>query len=129
MDRIGILIADDHAPFRNGMRALLRTETDMEIVGETGTGTDTIAQAEALQPDLILMDLQMPELNGVECTRRILSASPHISILMLTMFEDEDSVFTALQAGARGYLLKGAPKAEIVRAIRAVSQGEAIFGP
>ena len=129
MDTITILVADDNAPFREGVRALLRTETDLAIVGETGTGEETIAQAASLQPDVILMDLQMPILNGIESTRRILAASPHMSVLVLTMFEDDDSVFAALQAGARGYLLKGAPKAEIVRAIRGVSQGEAIFGP
>ena len=129
MDRIHVLIADDHAPFRDGLRALLRLEADMEIVGEASTGAEAIAQAVDLQPDVILMDLQMPTLNGIESTRRILNASPHISILTLTMFEDDDSVFAALQAGARGYLLKGAPKVEILRAIRGVSQGEAIFGP
>jgi DNA-binding NarL/FixJ family response regulator len=129
METITILVADDNAPFREGVRALLRTETDLDIVGETGTGEETIALATSLQPDVILMDLQMPILNGIESTRRILAVSPHMSVLVLTMFEDDDSVFAALQAGARGYLLKGAPKAEIVRAIRGVSQGEAIFGP
>src|SRR5260221_12182914 len=129
MDTITILVADDNAPFREGVRALLRTETDLAIVGETGTGEETIAQAASLQPDVILMDLQMPILNGIESTRRILAASPHMSVLVLTMFEDDDSVFAALQAGARGYLLKGALKAEILRAIRGVYQGEAIFGP
>jgi DNA-binding NarL/FixJ family response regulator len=129
MEAITILVADDNAPFRDGMRALLRAETDLGIVGEAGTGEETISQAATLQPDVILMDLQMPSPNGIEATRRILAVSPHMSVLVLTMFEDDDSVFAALQAGARGYLLKGAPKAEIVRAIRAVSQGEAIFGP
>jgi DNA-binding NarL/FixJ family response regulator len=129
MERIRILLADDHLPFRDGLRALLRSEAELELVGETGTGDEAIAQATVLQPDVILMDLQMPGVNGIEATRRILAMSPHISILVLTMFEDDDSVFASLQAGARGYLLKGAPKAEIVRAIRGVSQGEAIFGP
>jgi len=129
MERIRVLLADDHPPFREGLRALLRSEGELEMVGETGTGDEAIAQATALQPDVILMDLQMPRVNGIEATRRILATSPHISVLMLTMFEDDDSVFASLQAGARGYVLKGAPKAEIVRAIRGVSQGEAIFGP
>ncbi len=124
MDRIRILLADDHVPFRQGLRALLRSEADLEVVGE-----EAIIQAANLQPDVILMDLHMPCVNGLEATQTILSTSPHISILVLTMFEDDDSVFTALQAGARGYLLKGALKAEILRAIRGVSHGEAIFGP
>src|SRR5215470_7030931 len=128
MDRIRVLIVDDHAPFRDGMRALLRPEPDIETVGEAATGREAIAQATSLQPDVILMDLHMPEGNGIEATHIILATSPHISILVLTMFEDDDSVFAALQAGARGYLLKGAPKVEILRALRGVSQGEAIFG-
>jgi DNA-binding NarL/FixJ family response regulator len=129
MDRILVLVADDHAPFRDGLRALLRPEADIEMVGEAASGREAITQAANLQPDVILMDLHMPEGNGIEATRTILATSPHISILVLTMFEDDDSVFAALQAGARGYLLKGALKAEILRAIRGVSQGEAIFGP
>lgn len=129
MDRIRILLADDHVPFRQGLRALLRSEGDLEVVGEAATGEEAIVQAANLQPDVILMDLHMPGVNGLEATQTILSTSPHISILVLTMFEDDDSVFTALQAGAHGYLLKGALKAEILRAIRGVSHGEAIFGP
>ena len=129
MDCIRVLIADDHAPFRNGLLALLRSEPDIETIGEAAMGREAITQAATLQPDVILMDLHMPEVNGIEATHTILATSPHISILVLTMFEDDDSVFAALQAGARGYLLKGALKAEILRAIRGVSQGEAIFGP
>lgn len=108
MDRIRVLVADDHAPFRDGLRALLRSEADIEMIGEAATGREAITQAADLQPDVILMDLHMPEGNGIEATRTILATSPHISILVLTMFEDDDSVFAALQAGARGYLLKGA---------------------
>lgn len=129
MDTIRVLIADDHAPFRDGLRALLRSESDMEMIGEAATGEEAIIQAAMLQPDVILMDLHMPGVNGIAATQTILTTSPHISILVLTMFEDDDSVFASLQAGARGYLLKGALKAEIVRAIRGVSHGEAIFGP
>ncbi|HEV2659226.1 MAG TPA: response regulator transcription factor [Ktedonobacteraceae bacterium] len=129
METIRILIADDHAPFREGLRALLRSEADMEMAGEAATGEEAIRLAAPLQPDVILMDLHMPGVNGIAATQAILATSPHISILVLTMFEDDDSVFAALQAGARGYLLKGALKAEIVRAIRGVSHGEAIFGP
>lgn len=129
MEPIRILIADDHRHFRDGLRALLLSAHDVEVVGEAGTGDEAIPLAAELQPDVILMDLQMPGINGIEATRRILYTSPHISILVVTMFEDDDSVFAALQAGARGYLLKGALKAEILRAIRAVASGEAIFGP
>jgi DNA-binding NarL/FixJ family response regulator len=129
VEAIRILIADDHAPFREGLRALLLSARDLEVVGEAGTGDETVLLAARLQPDVILMDLQMPGINGIEATRRILFTSPHISILVISMFEDDDSVFAALRAGARGYLLKGALKAEVLRAIRAVSSGEAIFGP
>jgi DNA-binding NarL/FixJ family response regulator len=129
VEPITVLIADDHAPFRDGLRALLRSEPDIAVIGEEATGEAAVTQAVALQPDVILMDLMMPGMNGIEATRRVISTSPHISILVLTMFEDDESVFAALQAGARGYLLKGSPKAEVLRALRAVSQGEAIFGP
>lgn len=129
MEPIRVLIADDHTPFREGLRALLRSEVDIETVGEASTGREAIERVADLQPDVVLMDLHMPDGNGIEATHAILASSPHVSILVLTMFEDDDSVFAALQAGARGYLLKGALKAEILRAIRGVSQGEAIFGP
>lgn len=128
VEPIQVLLADDHAQFRAGMRALLLTEIDLEVACEASSGETAIELATSLQPDVILMDLNMPGLNGIEATRRILLASPHIAILMLTMFEDDDSVFAAMQAGARGYLLKGAPKAEVLRAIRAVASGEVIFG-
>ncbi len=129
MDCIRILAADDHPQFRAGIRAMLRHEAELEVVGEVATGAEAISAAETLQPDVILMDLHMPGVNGIEATRRILETSPHIRILVLTMFEDDDSVFAALRVGARGYVLKGADKAEIIRAIRAVERGEAIFGP
>ncbi len=129
MDKISILVADDSTPFRAGMRAMLRRETDLAIVGEAATGAEAVKAAVALQPDVVLMDLQMPEGNGIDATRAIVAASPHIRVLVLTMFEDDDSVFAALQAGARGYILKGADKGEVLRAIRALYNGEAIFGP
>lgn len=129
MEQIQLLIADDHAHFRDGLRALLLSAPDITVVGEASNGDEVIAQAAKLQPDVILMDINMPGVNGIEATRQILRTSPHISVLMITMFEDDDSVFAALRAGARGYLLKGALKAEILRAVRGVGSGEAIFGP
>ncbi len=129
MDPIRVLIADDHPLFRDGLRALLTSTADAEVAGEAATGDEAIAQAAALQPDVILMDIQMPGVNGIEATRHILHISPHVAVLVLTMFEDDNSVFAAMQAGARGYLLKGAGQDEILRAIRAVASGEAIFSP
>ena len=129
MEKIRILIADDHPMFRDGLRALLLSLPEAEVVGEAASGEDVIAQAAALQPDVIFMDIQMPGVNGIEATRRILHRDPHIGVIVLTMFEDDDSVFAAMRAGARGYLLKGADQAEILRAMRAVASGEAIFGP
>ncbi len=129
MDPIEVLIADDHPMFREGVRSMLRRETGIRLVGEAKTGSEAIGLTRELQPDVILMDLHMPDVNGIEATRRILQEHPHIRVLVLTMFEDDDSVFAALRAGARGYLLKGADKAEIVRAICGVANGDAIFGP
>lgn len=129
MDKLRIVIAEDSAPFREGLRNLLQSVDALEVVGEATSGQAAIQLANQLQPDIVLMDLQMPGLNGIDATREIVYTSPHISILMLTMFEDDESVFAALRAGARGYLLKGALKAEIVRAIQGVASGEAIFGP
>lgn len=129
MEKLQILLADDNTAFRDGLHTLLQSTPDIEVVGEAATGAEAILLAAGLQPDVILMDIKMPGINGIEATRRIVDTSPHISVLMLTMFEDDDSVFAALRAGARGYLLKGALKAEILRAVRGVSNGEAIFGP
>ena len=129
MERLRVLIADDHPLFREGMHGLLDSVAETEVVGEATTGAEAIIQARALQPDVILMDIKMPGINGIEATREIVAASPHISILMVTMLEDDESVFAAMRAGARGYVLKGANQAEILRAIRAVASGEAIFGP
>jgi DNA-binding NarL/FixJ family response regulator len=129
MESLRVLIADDHPLFRHGIQALLNATSDIEVVGEAKTGEEVIALAATLQPDVILMDIQMPGVNGIEATRRILQTSPHIRILMVTMFEDDASVFTAMRAGARGYALKDTEKAEMLRAIRAVGGGEAIFSP
>ncbi len=129
MEQMRVLIADDHPVFRDGLRTLLGSMPETEVVGEASTGDEAIAQAATLQPDVILMDLHMPGLNGIEATRIILRTSPHIGILVLTMFEDDDSVFAAMLAGARGYLLKGADQSEIVRTLTVVNHGEAIFSP
>jgi DNA-binding NarL/FixJ family response regulator len=128
-DPIRVLIADDHTFYREGVRALLGAVPGVEVVGEAATGDEVIAQAEALQPDVILMDLKMPGTNGVEATRRILHTSPHVGVLVVTMYEDDDSVFAAMRAGARGYLLKDADRDDLLRAIQAVNRGEAIFSP
>jgi DNA-binding NarL/FixJ family response regulator len=128
-ERIRVLVADDHPVFRRGMRAILGAEPDTELVGEATDGEEAVALALELGPDVILMDLNMPKVSGIEATRRILEASPKTAILMLTMFEDDDSVFAAIRAGARGYVLKGADGAQTLRAIHAVADGEAIFSP
>ena len=124
-----LLIADDHPLFRKGIRALLAARSEFEVVGEAATGSEAVALAEALQPDLVLMDLQMPGGSGISATREITTTSPNIRVLVVTLFEDDDSVFTALRAGARGYVLKDAEEEDIVRAIRAVGSGDAIFSP
>jgi len=129
MNPLQILIADDHPLFRNGMRALLDAEADMLVAAAAATGDEVIALATTLLPDVILMDLQMPGVGGIQATRRILAAQPQIGILMVTMFEDDYSVFTAMRAGARGYVLKDTDEDEMLRAIRAVGNGEAIFSP
>jgi DNA-binding NarL/FixJ family response regulator len=128
-ETIRTLLADDHAAFLAGLEALLGTIVGIEIVGRASTGQEAVARAAETQPDVVVMDLNMPDLDGIEATRRIVATSPHIAVLVLSMYEDDDQVFGALKAGARGYLLKGADRAEIVRAIRGVASGEAIFGP
>ena len=129
MREIRILIADDHPLFRDGMHGLLDSVPDTEVVGEATTGEEAVELAKTLSPDVILMDIKMPGINGIEATRKILDKDPHIGILVVTMLEDDDSVFAAMRAGALGYLLKGAEQAEVLRAIQAVANGEAIFGP
>jgi DNA-binding NarL/FixJ family response regulator len=126
---IQVLIADDHPVFRHGMRAVLEAAPDTVVVGEATTGDEAITLAEQLRPDVIMMDLQMPHLNGIDATRRLRQVNPDAHVLVVTMFEDDSSVFAAMRAGARGYVLKDATKDEILRAIRAVAHGEAIFSP
>jgi DNA-binding NarL/FixJ family response regulator len=127
MAPIRLLIVDDHLFYREGLRSMLAAVPEAVVIGEAATGTEAIEQAIALQPDVVLMDIKMPELNGIEATRRLVADSPQIGVLVLTMFDDDDSVFAAMRAGARGYLLKDALLDEVLRAITAVSRGEAIF--
>jgi DNA-binding NarL/FixJ family response regulator len=129
MSELRVLIADDHPLFRKGMRTLLESMPDIVVVGEATNGTEAVEQATELRPDLVLMDLQMPEGGGLEATRRITAVDPQIFILVVTLFEDDDSVFAALRSGARGYILKDADEEEMMRAIRAIGKGEAIFSP
>ena len=121
---IRVLIADDHAIVRKGIRALLSTEPNIEVIGEAGDGAEAVAQAQVLQPDVILMDLVMPNLDGVEATRQITTQKPQTRILVLTSFAADDQVFPAIQAGALGYLLKDSSPTELVQAIRQVHRGE-----
>jgi DNA-binding NarL/FixJ family response regulator len=129
MDSIRVLIADDHTLFRDGLRALLASIPGIEVVGEASSGSEALRLAVEHQPDVILMDIQMPDLNGIEATRHILRTSPHIGIIVLTMFQDDDSVFAVMRAGARGYVLKGADQGVLLRAVRAVANGESLFSP
>ncbi len=129
MSSIRILIADDHALFREGLGALFLSIPDTDVVGEAATGEEAVARVADLQPDVVLMDIQMPGINGIEATRRIVRDSPLVGVVVVTMFEDDDSVFAAMRAGARGYVLKGADGDEILKVIRAVAGGEAHFGP
>jgi DNA-binding NarL/FixJ family response regulator len=126
---INVLIADDHVFYREGVRALLSNSPEITVIGEANNGDEVIAKAAELHPDVILMDLKMPGMNGIEATRRIIQGQAKIGILVITMFDDDDSVFAAMRAGARGYLLKDADKDELLRAIVAVKKGEAIFSP
>ena len=124
-----ILIADDHALFRYGLRAMLSSVPEFEVVGEAATGEEAAARTAELRPDVVLMDIQMPVVNGIEATRRIVEGNPGVGVIVLTMFGDDDRVFAAMRAGARGYVLKGADGDEVLRVIRAVTSGEAHFGP
>ena len=129
MHPLRVLIADDHPLFRSGLRALLGAVPDTTVAGEATTGEEAIALAAELQPDVTVMDLQMPSVSGIDATRRILQTSPHLGILVITMFEDDYSVFAAMRAGAKGYVLKDADEEDILHAIQAVGKGEAIFSP
>lgn len=129
MEAIRVIIADDHTLFRDGLRALLASIPEIEVVGEASTGKEALKLTLEHQPDVILMDIQMPDLNGIEATRQVLRSSPHVGIIVLTMFQDDDTVFEVMRAGARGYVLKGADQAVLLRAIEAVANGESLFSP
>ncbi|NRQ35890.1 response regulator transcription factor [Nonomuraea sp. NN258] len=124
-----ILVVDDHPGFRAGLRTLLATDTGIEIGDEAGNGEQALALVGQVQPDVVLMDLDMPGMGGIAATKRITRDHPHIPVLVLSMSDDDDSVFAAMRAGARGYVLKGARKAELVRSVEAVAEGGAVFGP
>jgi DNA-binding NarL/FixJ family response regulator len=124
-----VVLADDHPVVRGGLRALLGSLDGFEVVGEATDGEEAVREVQLTKPDVVLMDVRMPGVDGVEAARRIRDAVPGTAVLMLTMYDDDATVFTAMQAGARGYLLKGAEQQEIVAAIRAVAAGQAIFGP
>jgi DNA-binding NarL/FixJ family response regulator len=124
-----VLVVDDHAVFRYGMRAMLANAQGFEVVGEAASGEEAVEKAAEAHPDIVLMDVQMPGMNGIEATRRILQTNPEVSVVVVTMFGDDDSVFSAMRAGARGYVLKGADAEEVMKVLSAVAAGEAHFGP
>lgn len=124
-----VLIVDDSASFRDGLRSLLATEPQIDVVGEAADGVEGLRLATELQPDVVLMDLTMPEMDGLEATRRLTSSAPHLGVVALTLRADDDAVLAALAAGARGYVVKGALRTEVLAAVRAVAAGEALFGP
>jgi DNA-binding NarL/FixJ family response regulator len=129
LDRIRVLVVDDYPLFRSTLSLVLDTTPGIEVVGEAPDGETAIAQVKALEPDVVVMDLNMPGLDGIEATRGIVAARPHTGVLVLTMFDNETAVFAAMRAGARGYLLKGARHQQIVRAVQVIGDGEAIFSP
>lgn len=128
-EAIAILVADDHELFRDGVRALLASVAGVRIVGEAADGQEAVRLAAEHTPDVVLMDIQMPAMDGIEATRRIAEASPESRVIVVTMFEDDELIFAALRAGARGYILKGAGQAQLLRAIHAVAHGEALYNP
>ncbi|MGH8959969.1 MAG: response regulator [Jatrophihabitantaceae bacterium] len=128
-DAVRVILADDHPMFRDGLKVALSAMDGVEVVAEASSGAEAVELAAEHQPDVVLMDVNMPGLNGIDATRRIVAESPHIGVLVLTMFDEDESVFQAMRAGARGYLLKGSDQDDIMRAVRAVARGDAIFGP
>lgn len=129
MERIRILLADDHTLFRKGIRNMLEEMPDVEVVGEAATGREAVEQACALVPDVVLMDIKMPEITGIEATRQVLQENPHIGIILVTMYDDPESAFAGMRAGARGYVLKEAEPEELRRAVDAAQRGEVMLCP
>lgn len=128
-EQLRVLVVDDHDDFRTGLEAMLTSTGATELVGTARDGEEGLRLALALQPDVLLMDLNMPRINGIDATAQVVASSPHIKVLVLTMLEDDDSVFAAIRAGAKGYLLKGTRRRDLLRCIEAVGAGEVIFGP
>jgi len=124
-----VVVADDHALFRYGLKAMLANAEDFEVVSEAATGEEVVEKVAQTRPDIVLMDIQMPGISGIEATRRVLEKDSSIGVVVVTMFEDDDSVFSAMRAGARGYVLKGADAQEVLKVLGAVAEGEAHFGP
>jgi NarL family two-component system response regulator LiaR len=129
MDRIGVLIVDDHAVVRQGLRTLLELQEGIEVVGEAANGLESVEQTRQLLPDVVLMDLMMPEMDGIEATRRIRSLSPSTKVIILTSFAEDDKVFPSIKAGALGYLLKNVSPADLIKAVQAAHRGEAQLDP
>jgi DNA-binding NarL/FixJ family response regulator len=129
MEPLRVVVADDHPVYRDGLRLVFGPAGQAEVVGEASNGAEAVSLAAELQPDVVVMDMRMPEVNGIEATRQIVSANSQVMVLIVTMFDDDESVFSAMRAGARGYILKGADRAEIIRAVHAVASGEVVFGP
>jgi DNA-binding NarL/FixJ family response regulator len=129
MTAIRVIVVDDHPTFRRGLTALFDSIGEVEMVGEASNGEDAIALTATLMPDVVVMDLNMPGVNGVEATRRIVSAHPGVAVLVLTMLDEDESVFAAMRAGARGYVVKGADTEDVLRALKSVARGDAVFGP
>jgi two-component system NarL family response regulator len=128
VEKIRVLIVDDHTLFRKGVRKMLEAEADMEVAGEAGTGREALEKARKLMPDVVLMDITMPEMDGIEAARSLCREMPHAGVVFVTMFEDDESVIKGLQAGGRGYILKDSDPQTMLRAIRAVASGESLLG-
>ena len=129
MARIRIILADDHTVMRRGLRLLLEQQTDFQVVGEADDGRQAVELAAALHPDVAVLDIGMPLLNGIEATRQIVTATPDIAVVMLSMHSDETYVLRALKAGAKGYLLKNSAEADLIQAVRAIAEGKSFFSP
>ena len=129
MSRLRILLADDHTLMRQGLRKIIEEHDDWEVVGEAGTGRDAVQQALEIRPDIVVLDIAMPQLNGIEATRQISRRAPDIRVLILSMYSDEAYILQVLKAGARGYLLKDSADVDLIRAITAVGQGKSFFSP